>query len=69
MAEKKIYKERKKNVYKVTAGTEQGRFLTWEVFSHSPENAIHKVKVYCQRRHIRILDKLKVEQILKDVIY
>ena len=61
--------ERLKNVYKITAKTEKSEGLERYIFSHTPDNAAKKMRVYLERKGEINAKIMHVEQVLKDVIY
>ena len=68
--EKEMQKmERLKNVYKITAKTEKSEGLEKYIFSHTPDNAAKKMRVYLERKGEINAKIMHVEQVLKDVIY
>ena len=61
--------ERLKNVYKITAKTEKSEGMEKYIFSHTPDNAAKKMRVYLERKGEINAKIMHVEQVLKDVIY
>ena len=61
--------ERLKNVYKITAKTEKSEGMEKYIFSHTPDNAAKKMRVYLERKGEINAKIMNVEQVLKDVIY
>ena len=61
--------ERLKNVYKITAKTEKSEGLEKYIFTHTPDNAAKKMRVYLERKGEINAKIMHVEQVLKDVIY
>lgn len=61
--------ERVKNVYKITAKTENKTELEKYIFSHTPDNAAKKMRVYVERSGQKFIDLLNVQLVIKDVIY
>lgn len=61
--------ERLKNVYLVTAKTSEALEKKKYIFSHSPENAAKKMRVYVEKSGQKFIDLLNVQLVIKDVIY
>lgn len=61
--------ERVKNVYKITAKTENKTELEKYIFSHTPDNAAKKMRVHLEKMGEKCVEIMHVEQILQNVLY
>lgn len=61
--------ERVKNVYKITAKTENKTELEKYIFSHTPDNAAKKMRVHLEKMGEKCVGIMHVEQILQNVLY
>lgn len=60
--------KRLKNVYKITAETENGRIEKY-IFSHSHDNAAKKMRIYLERNGNQMKNIVNIELLLEGVLY
>lgn len=60
--------QRLKNVYKITAETENGRIEKY-IFSHSHDNAAKKMRIYLERNGNQMKNIVNIELLLEGVLY